>query len=89
MTEQVVTAKREKKSEIAGVGCVIQGLGLIAPFVLGALLGIVGGVIGVVLLLVLFFLGSAKATKWTCGNCNNPIASKDVTVCAACRAQLH
>ena len=88
MNEQIVTAKRVKKSEVAGVGCVIQGLGLIAPFVLGALLGVFGAVIGVVLLLVLFSLGSTKATKWICGNCKNPIASKEVTVCAACRAQL-
>ena len=88
MNEQVVVAQKERKSEFAGVGCVIQGTGLIAPFVLGALLGPFGVVIGLVLLLVLFFLGSAKATKWICGNCKNPIASKEVTICAACRARF-
>jgi uncharacterized membrane protein len=89
MNEQFsVVARREKRSEVAGVGCLIQGLGLLAPFVLGALLGIIGGAIGLVLLLVMFFVGSAKATKWICGNCKNPIASKEVTVCAACRARL-
>jgi predicted phage tail protein len=88
MNEQALTARREKQSEFIGVGCVIQGLGLLAPFVLGAILGIFGVVVGVLLLVVLFFVGSARATKWICGNCRNPLASKEVTVCAACRAQL-
>ena len=88
MNEQIVIARREKRTEFAGVGCVIQGLGIIAPFVLGALLDVLGAVIGIVFLVVLFFVGSAKATKWVCGNCKNPLASKEVTMCAACGARL-
>lgn len=88
MSEQAITARREKRSEIVGIGCVIQGLGLISPFVLGAFLSVLGVIIGIVLLLVLFFVGSSKATKWICGNCKNPIASKEVTICGACRARL-
>ena len=88
MNEQPLKAKREKRTEFAGVGCLIQGLGLIAPFVLGALMGIVGVVIGIVMLFVLLGIGSAKATKWICSNCKNPIASNEVTVCSACHARL-
>jgi len=88
LNEQIVIARREKRTEFAGVGCVIQGLGIIAPFVLGALLDVLGAVIGIVFLVVLFFVGSAKATKWVCGNCKNPLASKEVTMCAACGARL-
>jgi len=88
MESPVIVARREKRSEIAGVGCVIQGLGILAPFILGALLGVFGALVGLILLVVLFFVGSAKSRKWICGNCKNPIASKEVTVCGACRAQL-
>ena len=89
METQTIVARREKRSEVAGVGCVIQGLGILAPFVLGALLSVFGVVIGLILLVVLFFVGSAKSRKWVCGNCKNPIASKEVTVCGACRAQFN
>lgn len=88
MAEIVPTARRERKSEFAGVGCVIQGLGLLSPFVLGALLGAVGAVIGVIMLVALFFLGSAKSSRWVCGHCKNPIASKDVQICPVCKANL-
>ena len=88
MNEQPLRAQKEKRSEFAGVGCLLQGLGLVAPFVLGALMGIFGAVIGIVLLFVLLGIGSAKATKWICGNCKNPVASKEVTVCSACHARL-
>jgi len=86
--DQNPVASREKKSEFAGVGCVLQGVGLLAPFVLGALLGVFGVVVGVIALIVLFFLGSAKSSRWICGSCKNPLASKDVQMCAVCKAHL-
>lgn len=88
MESQITVARREKRSEVAGVGCVIQGLGILAPFVLGALLSAFGVLIGLILLVVLFFVGSAKSRRWVCSNCKNPIASKEVTVCGACQARL-
>jgi hypothetical protein len=87
MNGQVV-ANKEKRTEFASVGSLIQALGLIAPLVLGALFGTIGMVIGVPLLLVLYLLGLAKATKWFCGNCKNPLASKEVSMCVACKARL-
>jgi len=88
MDEQAISARREKNFDISGVGCLIQGLGLLAPIVISVFLGFIGGAIGVILLVVMFFIGSAKSTKWICGNCKNPIDSKEVTVCATCGAHL-
>ena len=88
MTEQIVIARREKNFDITGAGCLIQGLGLLAPFVISAFLGFIGGAFGMVLLVVMFFIGSAKQTKWICGNCKNPIDSEEANVCATCGAHL-
>jgi len=83
-----VNAVRERKSELIGVGCFVQGFGLLAPFVLGALLGFAGAVIGTVVLVLLLLVGSRMALKWRCGSCKNPIAGKDVQICPVCRANL-
>ncbi len=104
------TANRERVSSFIGAGCLIQGLGLLAPFILyvvfaavggsmagavggltaealgGFTAGAVGGLIGLVLLVILFFVGSQKSQSWRCGNCKNPIASRAVRLCPACRA---
>lgn len=96
MNEQVVSARREKNFDITGSGCLLQVLGLLAPIVISALLGfiggmalgLIGGLIGVILLVVLFSKGSAKQTKWICSNCKNPIGMSEVKMCAACGARL-
>jgi hypothetical protein len=88
MNEQVVIARREKNFDISGVGCVIQGLGLLAPFAISVFLGFIGGAIGMILLVVMFFIGAAKHTKWICSNCKNPVDSEEVALCASCGAHL-
>lgn len=96
MNEQMVIARREKNFDITGSGCLLQVLGLLAPIVISTLLGFiggmalgfVGGVIGVILLVVLFLKGSAKQTKWICGNCKSPIGLPDNKLCATCGARL-
>ena len=96
MNEQVVIARREKNFDITGSGCLLQVLGLLAPIVFSALfgsiggmaLGLIGGVIGVILLVVLFWKGSAKQTKWICSNCKNPIGLPETKLCATCGARL-
>jgi len=96
MNEQVVIARREKNFDITGSGCLLQVLGLLAPIVISTLfsiiggmaLGFAGGVIGVSLLVVLIWKGSAKHTKWICGNCKSPIEVSEDRLCATCGARL-
>ena len=91
-----VTAERERVSSFVGVGCLLQAVGLLAPFFLYAIFaavaglaaGAIGAVAGLVLLPVLFVVGSRKASSWRCGNCKNPLASKDVRLCPVCHATL-
>jgi hypothetical protein len=88
MNEQALISRREKNFDISGVGCLIQVLGLLAPIMISVFLGYIGGAIGMVLLVVMFFLGAAKHTKWICSNCKNPIDSEEVAVCPTCGANL-
>lgn len=103
LSDVPLRVQRERVSHIMGVGCLIQGLGLLSPFVCawlfgivgmmfgvggGVMFGVVGGVLGVVLLVILFFVGSAQATSWRCGACKNPLASQDVTICPVCKASV-
>jgi hypothetical protein len=88
MNESNVQAKRVRVSSFAGTGCLVQGLGLLAPFVLYAAFGGMGGIFGGVLLLILFGVGSSMSLSWRCGSCGNPIASKHVRLCPVCHAEL-
>jgi len=64
------------KFEFIGLGCAIQAIGVILLFwfPFGTLLG-----------LLLLVIGSRMARKWICSECKNPLASKSVTLCPACR----
>lgn len=88
MADPQLIASRERVSKFAGTGCLIQGAGLVAPFLLGVLAGTSGAIIGVVLLVILFFIGSSKALMWRCGYCKNPIADAGVRICPVCKAEL-
>lgn len=86
-------ARIRKKSEMIEKGCVVQGIGLLAPFVVGALawpIGIapIGIGIGVVMLIVLFIVGSGQSTKWVCSNCGTTLEDKSVKQCPGCHAQF-
>lgn len=78
----------KKNSELVGVGCLIQGIGLLSPFVLYEVIGIMGIVVGLLLMVVLLLIGSRMALKWTCPVCANPLASKDVMVCPSCQVEF-
>jgi hypothetical protein len=86
--EKAMKTKRERVSSFAGKGCFIQGLGLLAPFALGALFGSTGAMVGGVILVFLFFTGSSMAMSWRCGHCKNPLPSKNVLVCPTCKADF-
>ena len=83
-----VQAKKVKKSEFIGAGCVVQGLGFAAPVLGFVTMGPVGAALGLVALLVLFILGSQMASFWACGACGSKLASPEASVCSACRAEL-
>jgi hypothetical protein len=69
-----ITAKRIKKTEFAGVGCVAQIAGLILCLTLyGAILGI-----------PLIIVGSQMSKKWSCSNCGNRLADRGVKICSVC-----
>lgn len=80
-------ASVERHSEFAGTGCAVQAVGLLSPFVL-MLLGPAGFVVGCVAAVVLLAVGSRMSLKLRCSACKNPVASKSVTVCPACSADL-
>ncbi len=81
-------AKPTRKTEFAGVGCLIQGCALLAPVLGGALLGSLGVTIGIVAAIPLFLIGSSKSAVWTCSECRNPVAGKQVKVCPACQVSF-
>lgn len=68
-------AKKENKSEFAGVGCFVQLIGLILFFFFP-----IGTIIGIALLI----LGGLKANKLICSNCGNPI-EKTAKICPTCK----
>lgn len=78
-------AKPIRKTEFAGTGCVIQGVGLLVA-VAGFALGI--GLIGVIAGVALFVLGSVKSGRWVCPACRNPLLDRDVKICPTCKAEL-
>jgi hypothetical protein len=78
----------KKKNEFAGVGALIQLLGLASPFVLGVVGGLPGIVVGLILMVILFGVGSAKSQKLYCSDCGNPVADKNVKMCAVCKAEF-
>lgn len=80
-------AKKKRITEFAGLGCVLQGIGILAA-IIGGGLGIVGGIIGGIALVVLFIVGSAKSQRWECGYCGHQLSAKSVTSCPACKSQF-
>ncbi len=74
----------KKKSEFAGVGALIQLAG-IGVFIIFCASGLIGGAIGFIAMLIMFGIGSQKSHKYYCGNCNNPVANKQVKVCPVCK----
>ena len=83
-----VTAKRIKKSEFIGAGCVVQGLGFGAPVLGFLVMGPIGSALGLVALLVLFLIGSRMASFFACGACGSKLGAPEATRCQACRAEL-
>jgi hypothetical protein len=79
MNAEPVYARRIAKSQLAGMGCLLQLIGLILLFFFP-----IGTIIGLALLI----LGHFSARKLICGNCGNPVASRSVKLCPARHAQF-
>lgn len=77
MTETIITRKKVK-TEFAGSGCLIQGVGLILLFLFP-----IGTIIGIPLLIV----GGLQANKLVCKNCGNPV-TKTALICPTCKARF-
>jgi DNA-directed RNA polymerase subunit RPC12/RpoP len=80
-------APMKHHSEFAGSGCVVQGLGLLAP-VVGLLGGLVGFMVGCGVCLALLVVGSQQAVKLLCGHCGNKLDNKHVTLCPSCKGKV-
>ncbi len=84
--EEQIKAQIKTKTETAGVGCLIQGFGLLiipAGFLFGFGMGLI---VTVPLGIVLLIIGSRKSSYPVCSNCGNKLTGKDVSVCPACKA---
>ena len=88
MSETITRASIQRRSEFAGVGCVLQGLGLLSPFLGWMVLGVFGAFLGVIAMLGLLLYGSRRAFTYVCGHCHNPVAGRDVRICPVCHAEL-
>jgi hypothetical protein len=77
----------KKKTEVAGVGCLIQFAGILV-FLISFIAFPIGTAFGFLIMLSLLIIGSQKATKFYCGNCGNPVDNKGVKLCPACRIEF-
>ena len=74
-------------SEFFGSGCLLQGVGLLAP-VVGLVAGPLGFLVGLVICVALLIAGSQKAVKLLCGHCGNRLDNKHVTLCPSCKGKV-
>lgn len=81
-----IYAKRKRGSEFVGVGCLLQGLGLL--IILGSFATGPGILLGIPLGIILLVAGGRKAIIWRCGHCGNRLADKKVKICPTCHAIL-
>ncbi len=71
-------AKKKKKSEFLGVGCLIEAVGLVLLFLFP-----IGTIIGVILLVV----GSRYSYKYVCSECGNKV-EKTSKICPHCNVKF-
>ena len=83
-----------RASSVAGIGCLLQGLGVVClSFALLSLFSIKGGavigfpVFGLIGLWLLFY-GSRKATWLECSACGGKLSHRRVTICPHCKSSF-
>lgn len=87
-TMETPTAIKIRASEFVGVGCFIQGVGILCPFVGFMFAWVPGAVFGLLAGLGLLLAGGRKAIVWKCGACMNRLSDGDIRVCPVCKASL-
>lgn len=82
-------ASVKKRTSFAGVGCLLQGLGLVS-LVLGiaTFATVLGPIVFFLLGLWLIVAGSRRSQWWECSACGTRLARKKVEVCPNCRSRF-
>ncbi|MBN2542593.1 hypothetical protein JXI42_06970 [bacterium] len=78
----------QRKHSLIGVGCWIQGLGLLLFVAAVWLRGLVGIIVAFVILVALFVVGSRLSYQHICSNCGNRVPGKYVKICPVCKEKL-
>ena len=89
-----LTVRKERKGEFAGVGALVQAVGVALPF--GGYYAAssagdtpaTGGIVGAILGAVVLVIGGRMALRWVCGACKTPLANGSVQMCPTCHAHL-
>lgn len=85
------SAHKIRKSEIAGVGALVQLLGVAAAgyffFFFSLASAVAGYIIGAVVLVICLAVGSSLSFKYLCSNCGNRV-EKTAKLCPTCKAPL-
>lgn len=81
--------KAKRRSSFAGMGCALQGLGLVSlAAAVFTSFTIVGGIFFGVLGLWLLVYGSSKTTWYECSDCGTVLSRKRLKKCPGCREEL-
>ena len=84
-----VKASIKRKSSLAGVGCLLQGLGAVClVLAVATIKTAIGPVIFGILGLWLLFYGSRKATWLECSLCGGKLSHRRVSICPHCNASF-
>ena len=85
---RMVLAEIIHKTEVAGIGCLIQGIGLLT-LPAGLLFGWgTGLILSIPLGILLLVYGSIQARFFVCSNCGTKLFDDSVHVCPSCKADF-
>lgn len=77
------------KIQYAGTGAAVQLLGVIVAIMGTLYYGDTGLLLGGIAGILLLVIGSNMSKAFLCSECRNPVASKAVRLCPACKTEFH
>jgi len=80
--------QKEQRTESAGIGCLIQFVGVLLAILSVSLFDGAGAIAAIFILIVFLVVGAEKSKRLVCGKCGNPIADKQVMICPTCHVEL-